>query len=96
MEPRDHHKRYRNFNIYYKGIDSYCKNGFPDWIDKYPEFPLIFWEPSNERQIQYVFDKFTSASCMKRHKRIISGMAIATNIDSEMFEVYMKKLTPTQ
>ncbi len=29
---------------------------------------------------------------MKRHGRNISGMAIATNIDPEMFDIYMKKM----
>lgn len=29
FDPRDHYKRFRNFNIFYKGIDHHCKYGFP-------------------------------------------------------------------
>lgn len=28
-DPRDYYKRFRNFNIYYKGIADYCLRGFP-------------------------------------------------------------------
>ena len=30
---------------------------------------------------------------MKKHNRTIEGMAIATNLDVEMFEIYRKKTT---
>lgn len=81
FDPRDYYKRFRNFNIFYQGIAGHCQHGFPEWINKYPEFPLIFWEPSNEKQIQYVLNYYLSPSCMKMHKRNLSGMAMASNID---------------
>lgn len=90
FDPRYHHKRYRNFNVFYKQIDYFCREGFPEWINDYPEFPLIFWEPSNEEQIQYVYNTFNSASCRRQHGRNISGFAMAINIDPEMFDFYVK------
>jgi hypothetical protein len=50
-DPRDYKSRFRNFNTIYKEIDRLCRDGFPTWPNKYPEFPLIFWEPSNEDQV---------------------------------------------
>lgn len=47
FDARDHYKRYRNFNTFFKAVDELCRSGFPDWIKDHPEFPLIFWEPSN-------------------------------------------------
>lgn len=66
----------------YEEIEKFCREGFPSWINKYPEFPLIFWEPSNEMQIQYVMDQYLKPTCMKKHNRTIEGMAMATNIDT--------------
>lgn len=43
FDARDYYKRFRNFNIFYEGIAGHCQHGFPEWINKYPEFPLIFW-----------------------------------------------------
>jgi hypothetical protein len=36
FDPRDYYKRFRNFNVYYKEIDKFCKDGFPDWINNHP------------------------------------------------------------
>jgi hypothetical protein len=81
VDKRDVYKRFKNFNVNYGEIEKFCKYGFPNWIHLYPEFPLIFWEPSTEQDIQHVLAQFTSETCMKKHGRNISGMAIATNLD---------------
>jgi hypothetical protein len=78
--PHDVYKRYRNFNVFYKEIDRFCANGFPAWVDKY-NYPLIFWEPSNEKQIQYVAKTFLSDSCKRPAKHnTIASLAITSNL----------------
>lgn len=89
FHPHDVRKRYRNFNVYYKGVASYCQNGFPSWVDKW-DYPLIFWEPSNEQQIQLVAKTFTSDKCKRPTKHNnLSWVAIASNLEPEMFETYL-------
>ena len=95
FDPRDHSKRFRNFNVFYKGIDHFCEKGFPAWINNHPELPLIFWEPSNEKQVQHVVSQFLSPGCAQKHGRNLSGLAIATNLDPEMVDIYMKKTVET-
>lgn len=71
-------------------MGSYCKNGFPSWVDKY-DYPLIFWEPSNEQQIQLVARTFMSSSCKRPAKHNnLSWVAIASNLEPEMFETYLQ------
>ena len=76
----------------YKEIDNLCANGFPTWMNKYPEFPLIFWQPSNEQQIQSSLKKLLTQNCKLKHNRTIKGIAFASNIDPQIFENYMKKV----
>ena len=74
---------------------SRCNNGFPSWVKKNPDFPLIFWEPSDEQQIQLVIETFLSEKCRIHHGRDIKGLAITSNIDPEVFEFYLKKVNLT-
>lgn len=79
--PHDVYKRYRNFNVYYKAVKKFCDEGFPTWVDKYP-YPIIFWEPSNEQQIQYVSKTFLSDECLRPPKHnTIAHFAIASNLE---------------
>jgi len=73
--------------------DNLCQHGFPTWPNAHPEFPLIFWEPSNELQIQESLSKLMSPACQKKHNRSLEGIAFASNIDPEMFDLGMR---PTQ
>ena len=82
-------KRYCKFNVYYRGGSRFCEKGFPSWVDKW-DYPLIFWEPSNEQQIQMVVKTFMSEKCKRPAKHNnLSWVAIATNLDPEMFQTYM-------
>jgi hypothetical protein len=56
---------------------------------------LIFWEPSDEKQIQMVLELFMSEECRHRHGRDLTGLAITSNIDPEVFEFYLKKVNPS-
>jgi hypothetical protein len=62
-------------------LDHFCATAFPTWQNKYPKYPLIFWEPSNEEAIQSSLSKLFSASCAKKHNRNLSGIAFASNIE---------------
>lgn len=89
-DPHDVKKRFRNFNAYYKEVGKFCSEGFPSWVDKYP-YPIIFWEPSNEQQIQYVAKAFLSDACLRPPKHnTINDLAIASNLEPEMFQTYFQ------
>lgn len=88
--PHDVYKRFRAFNAYYKSVGKYCTEGFPSWVDKYP-YTIIFWEPSNEQQIQLVAKAFLSDACKRPAKHnTIKNFAIASNLEPEMFQTYFQ------
>lgn len=88
FHPHDVKKRYRNFNVFYKSVEHFCKVGFPAWVDKY-DYPLIFWEPSSEEQIQFVLNTFLSSDCKRPAKHnTIKELAIASNLEPEVFQVF--------
>lgn len=79
--PHDVYRRYRNFNVYYKQVEEFCSKGFPSWVDKY-SYPLIFWEPSNEQQIQYVAKTFLSSQCKRPQKHnTVEHFVMASNLE---------------
>ena len=86
--PHDAKKRYRNFNAHYMSVEKFCKDGFPEWVDKY-DYPIIFWEPSSELQIQFVLSTFLSSSCKRPAKHnSVKQLALASNLEPEMFNIY--------
>ena len=57
---------------------------------------MIFWEPSHENDLQYVFEGYYSESCKRPTTREnVSQLKFALNQDPEMEEVYLKGINRT-